>query len=70
MIGLIGGFLLCLHCVAQGLPQLTFTPQWLPQAQFAGYYVAQKKGFYKAEGLDVKIVHPSPSVKFCGKPKK
>jgi len=62
MIGLIGGFLCCLHCLAQDLPQLTFTPQWLPQAQFAGYYVAQKKGFYKAEGLNVKIVHPSPSV--------
>lgn len=62
MIGLIGGFLCCLQCLAQDLPQLTFTPQWLPQAQFAGYYVAQKKGFYKAEGVNVKIVHPSPSV--------
>ena len=38
-----------------------FTPQWTAHAQFAGYYVAQEKGFYKAEGLDVDIVHPSVS---------
>jgi NitT/TauT family transport system substrate-binding protein len=36
-----------------------FTPQWTAQAQFAGYYVAQEKGFYKEAGLDVEIVHPS-----------
>ena len=30
--------------------------QWLPQAQFAGYYAAVQKGFYAAEGLDVKIL--------------
>jgi NitT/TauT family transport system substrate-binding protein len=29
--------------------------KWVPQAQFAGYYVAQEKGFYKEEGLDVTI---------------
>ena len=38
-----------------------FTPQWTPQAQFAGFYVAQEKGFYQEEGVDVKIVHPSAS---------
>ena len=36
-----------------------FTPQWSPQAQFAGYYVAQDMGFYREAGLDVEIVHPS-----------
>ncbi len=30
--------------------------KWLPQAQFMGYYVALKKGFYKEVGLEVKIV--------------
>lgn len=30
--------------------------KWLPQAQFMGYYVALKKGFYKDAGLEVKIV--------------
>ena len=38
-----------------------FTPQWTAQAQFAGYYVAQEKGFYKDAGLNVEIVHPSPT---------
>ena len=36
-----------------------FTPQWTVQAQFAGYYVAQEKGFYREAGIDVEIVHPS-----------
>lgn len=36
-----------------------FSPQWTAQAQFAGYYVALEQGFYAAEGLDVKITHPS-----------
>lgn len=41
--------------------QIIFTPQWLPQSQFAGYYVAQEKGFYKEAGLDVVIEHTSSS---------
>lgn len=41
--------------------QIVFTPQWLPQSQFAGYYVAQEKGFYKQAGLDVVIEHTSSS---------
>lgn len=42
--------------------KLTFTPHWLPQAQFAGYYVALAKGFYQEEGVEVEIKHPSASV--------
>ena len=38
---------------------VVFTPHWIAQAQFAGYYVAKEKGFYQDEGLDVDIVHPS-----------
>lgn len=41
--------------------QIVFTPQWLPQSQFAGYYVALEKGFYKQAGLDVVIEHTSSS---------
>ncbi len=48
-----------IHCTAQ---QLVFTPHWIPQAQFAGYYVALDRGFYEQEGLDVKIAHPSASI--------
>lgn len=36
-------------------------PNWSSQAQFAGYYIAQEKGFYKDEGIDLRIVHPFPS---------
>ena len=43
---------------AQG-ETIVFTPQWTAQAQFAGYYVAEAKGFYRKAGLKVKIEHPS-----------
>ncbi len=36
--------------------------KWVPQAQFAGYYVAQAKGFYKDEGLDVAIKPGGPDI--------
>jgi NitT/TauT family transport system substrate-binding protein len=29
--------------------KVTVQLKWLPQAQFAGYYVAAAKGYYKAE---------------------
>ncbi|MCV9878966.1 ABC transporter substrate-binding protein [Brenneria izbisi] len=35
--------------------KITLQLKWLPQAQFAGYYVAQAKGYYKDAGLDVTI---------------
>ena len=38
---------------------IVFTPQWTAQAQFAGYYVAEAKGFYKEAGVKVRIKHPS-----------
>lgn len=41
--------------------RIVFTPQWTPQSQFAGYYVAQAKGFYREEGLEVVFDHPSAS---------
>jgi NitT/TauT family transport system substrate-binding protein len=43
---------------AQG-ETIVFTPQWTAQAQFAGYYVAEAKGFYREAGLKVRIEHPS-----------
>lgn len=43
------------------LKKVVFTPRWTAQAQFAGYYVAKEKGFYKAEGLDVAIKHMKPN---------
>lgn len=36
--------------------------KWLPQAQFAGYYVALSKGYYADEGLEVTIKPGGPDV--------
>lgn len=51
----------CLGAAILPAQRIVFTPQWLPQAQFAGYYVAKEKGFYEEEGLDVMFKHPSAS---------
>lgn len=42
--------------LAQQPVEVTFQSKWFPQAQFAGYFVAQEKGFYAEEGLDVTIL--------------
>ena len=39
--------------------EFVFTPQWTAQAQFAGYYVAESKGFFREAGINVRIEHPS-----------
>ena len=39
--------------------RIVFAPHWLPQAQFAGFYVALDQGFYKNRGLEVEIIHPT-----------
>jgi NitT/TauT family transport system substrate-binding protein len=47
---------------ARAAEKLTLQLKWVTQAQFAGYYVAQEKGFYKAEGLDVTIKSGGPDI--------
>lgn len=39
--------------------KFVFTTSWTAQAEFAGYYIAKEKGFYREQGLDVVIQHPS-----------
>lgn len=53
--------LLLAAAYAQAQEKVTFMPQWTAQAQFAGYYVAQEKGFYADAGLKVTIQHVSTS---------
>ena len=36
--------------------KMTIQLKWLPQSQFMGYYVAQAKGYYAAEGIDITIL--------------
>jgi NitT/TauT family transport system substrate-binding protein len=47
---------------AQAADKFTVQLKWLPQAQFAGYYVAQAKGFYKEADLDVTIKPGGPDI--------
>ena len=52
---------LSLSAGAQEKEKFVFSPLSLPQAQFAGYYVALDQGFYRDEGLDVVFDHPFAS---------
>ena len=47
---------------AQAADKVTLQLKWVTQAQFAGYYVAKDKGFYKDEGLDVTIKPGGPDI--------
>ncbi len=40
---------------SQNLKKITLQLSWFDQFQFAGYYMAKEKGFYKDLGLDVEI---------------
>lgn len=41
---------------AQKLIPVKLQLKWFPQAQFAGFFVAKEKGFFKDEGLDVTLL--------------
>ena len=47
---------------AQAADKVTLQLKWVTQAQFAGYYVAKDKGFYKDANLDVTIKPGGPDV--------
>ena len=47
---------------AQAADDLTLQLKWVTQAQFAGYYVALDKGFYKEEDLNVTIKPGGPDI--------
>jgi NitT/TauT family transport system substrate-binding protein len=46
----------------QAADKVTIQLKWVTQAQFAGYFVAQDKGYYQAEGLDVTIKPGGPDI--------
>lgn len=56
------GYRTNLQFESDDLPKIVFVPHWLPQAQFAGYYIAKEKGFYASKGIDVEIIHPKASI--------
>ena len=43
-----------------GLRPVTLQLKWFHQFQFAGYYAAREKGFYRRKGLDVAILEGGP----------
>ena len=47
---------------ASAADSVTLQLKWVTQAQFAGYYVALDKGFYKDEDLDVTIKPGGPDI--------
>jgi NitT/TauT family transport system substrate-binding protein len=49
------------HAAEPSFQKASFIPQWVPQAQFAGYYVAKEKGFYRDRGIDLTIIDGGPT---------
>ncbi len=43
----------------KGLKKVTVLLDWTPNTNHTGVYVAQKRGYYKEQGLDVEIAQPS-----------
>jgi ABC-type nitrate/sulfonate/bicarbonate transport system substrate-binding protein len=46
---------------AKGPQKVTVMLDWTPNTNHTGLYVAQAKGYFKQQGLDVKILQPSQS---------
>jgi NitT/TauT family transport system substrate-binding protein len=63
MYGLaIGAALAVAAGAAQAADKFTIQLKWVTQAQFAGYYVAKDKGFYKDVDLDVTVKPGGPDI--------
>jgi NitT/TauT family transport system substrate-binding protein len=60
---LVAGFGVALSLgTAQAADKVTLQLKWVTQAQFAGYYVAKEKGYYKEADLDVAINPGGPDI--------
>jgi len=59
---LAGAMTLAAGSAAWAQENVTLQLKWVTQGQFAGYYVAQAKGFYEAEGLTVEIKPGGPDI--------
>ncbi len=62
MLVLFGALLALTPTNAPAMEKATIVLQWLPQAQFAGYFMAQDKGYYKDAGIDLTILSGGPDV--------
>ncbi len=59
---LAAGALSMTTVMANAADKVTLQLKWVTQAQFAGYYVAKDKGFYKEEDLDIEIKPGGPDI--------
>ena len=60
--GLLAGAVALSASTAFAQDALTLQLKWVTQAQFAGYLVAESKGFYDEENLDITILPGGPNV--------
>ena len=58
---------LALGCPALGATPVTLQLKWTHNFQFAGYYAALEKGYYRAAGLDVRIEEARPGLDVAGR---
>jgi len=59
----IAFFLIIIYAVPVSgdvLKKASFIPQWVPHAQFAGYYIGLEKGIYRKYGIDLTIITGGP----------
>ena len=59
---LLTGLMVLVLPAAQALDRVTLQLKWHHQFQFAGYYAALEKGFYRDAGLEVEIREGGPNV--------
>ena len=63
LLGLVVAFGLVAGAgAAHAQDRLTLQLKWVAQAQFAGYFVAQARGFYRQANLDVRINPGGPNI--------
>jgi NitT/TauT family transport system substrate-binding protein len=62
VLALAAGAMALTASTAWAQDQLTLQLKWVTQAQFAGYLVAEAKGFYDEENLDITILPGGPNV--------
>ncbi len=60
--GLLAGALALTASSAFAADALTLQLKWVTQAQFAGYLVAESKGFYDEENIDLTILPGGPNI--------
>ena len=62
LVAMLAAFCFGLCGRAQAADSLVLQLKWLADAQSAGFYVAQAKGFYRQAGLDVTILPGGPDI--------